>query len=70
MVFVDAETDVGGGGGKEFGTARGDVRGVGVVLDSGDGRVQRVGGQVGAAVQEEDEAEGTGEDGGPGRGEK
>lgn len=44
MVFVDAETNVGGGGGEEFGTARGDVRWVRVVLNSGNGRVQRVGG--------------------------
>lgn len=65
LVFVDAHADVGGGGGGEFGGARGDVRG-GLVGKSGGEGVDGVGGQVGCAVGDEDEGDGFGEEHGVG----
>lgn len=65
LVLVDAEADVGGARGGELGRARGDGAG-GVVADGGEGRVERVGRQVRAPVQHEDEERGLGQDDGVG----
>ena len=56
LVLVDAEADVGGRGGGELGGARGDVGGR-QVPDGRGRRVERVGRQIGAAVEHEDEGE-------------
>lgn len=61
LVLVDAQADVGRGGGGELGSARGDVRG-GLVLPCRGCGVEPVGGQVGAAVDGEDERNRLGEE--------
>lgn len=65
LVFVDAHADIGGGGGGEFGGARGDVRG-GFILQGGGEGVDGVGGEVGCAVGDEDEGYRFGEEHGVG----
>lgn len=60
-VLVDADAHVGGGAGGELEGARRDL-GRGLVLDRRGGRVERVGRQVGAAVDHEDEGHGLGEE--------
>lgn len=56
LVLVDAEADVGGGGGGELGGAGGDA-GRGLAAEGRGRRVERVGREVGAAVQHEDEGD-------------
>lgn len=59
LVLVHAERDVGEGGRGELGgTCGGGARGEG--RGRGRGGVERVGGEIGAAVEEEDEADGLG----------
>lgn len=65
LVFVHAERDVGEGRGGELGGARGGGAG-GRGRDRRGGRVERVGRQVGAAVEEEDEPDGLGGEGAEG----
>jgi hypothetical protein len=61
LVLVDAQGHVGGTAEGELRGARGHGLGGSVVQRRG-GRVDRVGGHVGAAVKEEDEGEGAGEE--------
>ncbi len=60
-VFVDAEAHVDGGGGEEFGGARG-YGGGGLGAQAGGQGVDCVGGEVGAGVEAEDEEEGLGDE--------
>lgn len=61
LVLVDAQADVGGRRGGELGGAGGDEGG-GLVLQGRGRGVEDVGGQVGAAVDGEDEGHGAGEE--------
>ena len=61
LVLVDAHADVGGGRGGELGRAGGDERD-GLVLHRRRHRVERVGRQVRAAVEHEDEGKGLAEE--------
>lgn len=54
LVLVDAEPDVGGRGGGELVRSRRHVR-RGLAAHRGRGRVERVRGQIGAAIEHEDE---------------
>lgn len=69
LVLVDAEPDVCGGRGGEFGGPRGDAGG-GPVGDGGGECVEGVCGHVGAGVEGEDEGAGLGEEEGLGAEEK
>lgn len=60
-VLVEAEGHVHAGGGEELGQARGGARG-GFVLDGGGESVDGVGREVGAEVEDGDQAEGAGEE--------
>lgn len=65
LVLVDAHEDVGGRGRGELCRARGHGGG-GLILDGRDRGVEDVGGQVGAAVDGEDEGDGAGKEHGVG----